>query len=199
MNETKKNIIKAALKLFLQKSYKEVTMEELLRITGLSKGAFYHHFQSKEQLFKVIVSLFYNLGTIDYSAFPIDSLKGFYQQYVASVTESLQQMFAYIGSDGQGESSYNFFLILFDAQRLFPEFKEVEQQQYEEDRKAWEYVIRRAKRKKEIRTKVPDEQIAQLFLFLTDGVFLRFVSDNSNPDYASVLMEAFDSLYSGLR
>lgn len=199
MNETKKTIIKAALKLFLQKGYKDVTMKELLQATNLSKGAFYHHFKSKEQLFKVIVSLFYNLKTIDYNALSADNLKDFYIQYATAVTETYHRLFAYIGSDIQGASSYNFFLIWFDARRLFPEFKEVEQQQFEQDRKAWKYVIRRAKRKREIRTKISEEQIAQLFLFITEGVFLRFVSDNSVRDYDFVLMDAYDSLYAGLR
>jgi len=58
MNEAKEHILRTSLLLFLQKSYKEVTMREIVEKTALSKGAFYHYFSSKEQLFKEIVLMF---------------------------------------------------------------------------------------------------------------------------------------------
>ena len=59
MNSTKEHILKIALILFLQKSFKEVTMKEIVQKTGLSKGAFYHYFSSKEELFNEIIHTFY--------------------------------------------------------------------------------------------------------------------------------------------
>ena len=37
-------------------------MKEIVEKTGLSKGAFYHHFSSKEILFKEIVLMFFAMG-----------------------------------------------------------------------------------------------------------------------------------------
>jgi len=45
MNDTREHILKVAFNLFLLKSYKEVTMAELVEKTGMSKGAFYHYFK----------------------------------------------------------------------------------------------------------------------------------------------------------
>ncbi|MDR2424627.1 MAG: TetR/AcrR family transcriptional regulator, partial [Prevotellaceae bacterium] len=53
--DTKQHILETACLLFLKKSYKEVTLKEIIRETGLSNGAFYHHFESKEQLFKEVI------------------------------------------------------------------------------------------------------------------------------------------------
>jgi len=39
-----------ALQLFLQKGYKDVSYQDLVKKTGLSKGAIYHYFESKETL-----------------------------------------------------------------------------------------------------------------------------------------------------
>lgn len=47
-----------AFKLFFQKGYKEVTMSQLVKETGLSKGAFYHYFSSKEDLYKHTMEMF---------------------------------------------------------------------------------------------------------------------------------------------
>ncbi len=53
MADTRDQILTSAFKLFFEKGYKEVTMSELVKATGLSKGAFYHYFSSKEELYNV--------------------------------------------------------------------------------------------------------------------------------------------------
>jgi TetR/AcrR family transcriptional repressor of nem operon len=53
MADTRDQILTTAFKLFFEKGYKEVTMSELVKETGLSKGAFYHYFSSKEELYNV--------------------------------------------------------------------------------------------------------------------------------------------------
>jgi AcrR family transcriptional regulator len=53
MADTRDQILAAAFRLFFEKGYKEVTMSQLVEATGLSKGAFYHYFSSKEELYQV--------------------------------------------------------------------------------------------------------------------------------------------------
>lgn len=48
---TKKNILRAAKTLFAKKGYDGTSISDLLKKTKLSKGALYHHFASKEELF----------------------------------------------------------------------------------------------------------------------------------------------------
>lgn len=45
--DTKIYIVQCALRLFVQHSYKEVTLAQLTKAAGLSKGALYHYFDSK--------------------------------------------------------------------------------------------------------------------------------------------------------
>ncbi len=44
-------ILAAAEKLFLEKNYAEVTMDQITREANLTKGGLYHHFSSKEELY----------------------------------------------------------------------------------------------------------------------------------------------------
>jgi AcrR family transcriptional regulator len=44
-------ILRAAAKLFVERSYAEVTMNDIAKSARLTKGAVYHHFQSKEQVY----------------------------------------------------------------------------------------------------------------------------------------------------
>ncbi len=45
------NILEAAQTLFLSKNYADVTMADIARTSEVTKGALYHHFSSKEDLY----------------------------------------------------------------------------------------------------------------------------------------------------
>jgi AcrR family transcriptional regulator len=47
---TKKRIVVASTKLFLEKGYDHTTIQDIMDATNLSKGALYHHFKSKQQI-----------------------------------------------------------------------------------------------------------------------------------------------------
>ena len=52
---TQERIIKAATELFTRQGYDKTSMQDIIDATGgLSKGAVYHHFQSKEDLFDAV-------------------------------------------------------------------------------------------------------------------------------------------------
>ena len=46
--KTKQRILKVAFKLFAEKGYKHVTVDEIIKKARSSKGAFYNHFPSKD-------------------------------------------------------------------------------------------------------------------------------------------------------
>jgi AcrR family transcriptional regulator len=56
--DTRTNILKVALLLFLEKGYKNVSYQELVKKTGMSKGAIYHYFASKEELLVAVFDMF---------------------------------------------------------------------------------------------------------------------------------------------
>lgn len=49
--ETVKLILDTAAKLFTEKGYDETSLQDIIDKTNLSKGAIYHHFSSKEEIF----------------------------------------------------------------------------------------------------------------------------------------------------
>lgn len=57
--ETVKKILDIAKKLFLEKGYDKTSMQDIVNGLGMSKGAIYHHFKSKEELFEKVVFDFY--------------------------------------------------------------------------------------------------------------------------------------------
>lgn len=49
--KTKKKIIDAAISLFHERGFNNVTVDEIVAVTNTSKGAFYNHFTSKHEVF----------------------------------------------------------------------------------------------------------------------------------------------------
>ena len=52
--ETRQAIIDSALALFGEKGYAVTSVQEITEAAGVTKGAFYHHFESKEELLRLI-------------------------------------------------------------------------------------------------------------------------------------------------
>ncbi|MTI46293.1 MAG: TetR/AcrR family transcriptional regulator [Firmicutes bacterium] len=54
--DLKDKIIQSAYELFSSKGYEKTTIGEIIKQAECSKGGFYHHFKSKEEILEVIVS-----------------------------------------------------------------------------------------------------------------------------------------------
>tara|TARA_Y100000748_G_scaffold265316_1_gene235113 strand:+ start:108 stop:698 length:591 start_codon:yes stop_codon:yes gene_type:complete len=50
-DKSKKIILDAALSLFVKNGYSQTSMDDIVNLSGLSKGAIYHHYSSKKVLF----------------------------------------------------------------------------------------------------------------------------------------------------
>ncbi|MBR3152666.1 MAG: TetR/AcrR family transcriptional regulator [Clostridia bacterium] len=55
MNNTKRRIFMTAIKLFAQKGYDNTGIEEITAVAGYAKGALYYHFDTKEDLFDLLL------------------------------------------------------------------------------------------------------------------------------------------------
>ena len=61
--ETRARIIESAIKLFSNRGYDTASVDDICTEAGISKGAFYHHFESKQALFLALLDRW--LQTID--------------------------------------------------------------------------------------------------------------------------------------
>ena len=58
--ETVEKILSVSLKLFMEKGYDHTTIQDIVDALGMSKGAVYHHFKSKEDIFDRICDQYYD-------------------------------------------------------------------------------------------------------------------------------------------
>jgi AcrR family transcriptional regulator len=189
MTETRDFIIKTALSLFLEKGYKATTMSELVKKAGLTKGAFYHYFESKELLFRAAVEscvtpmLNPALDTKD------KTLRQFYRDYVNYYFSSMETLTGVWP---------RYHILLLDYVYYFPDAVQLVKNAQQPERSMWREVIQNAKSRKEIRSEVEDDRIVDMFIFSSDGVGLHNMIVK-NGDMKTTMLAMWDSLYDLLK
>ncbi|MGP4105920.1 TetR/AcrR family transcriptional regulator [Virgibacillus sp. L01] len=93
-SQTKKKISGAALELFKEKSFSQVTVDEIIHKTGTSKGAFYTHFKSKHDVF---LEKFKEID--DYYVDELIDIIANETKYTDKLTEFLRLQMTYIERD----------------------------------------------------------------------------------------------------
>ena len=58
MNERKRQVINHAKRLFLEKGYRNTSIQDILEDSNISRGTFYNYFPSKGELFKAVYDSF---------------------------------------------------------------------------------------------------------------------------------------------
>lgn len=65
MSDARASIIEAAFRLFLEKGYDGTSLNRILAEVPFSRGALYHHFESKEALLEAVIERFFSASLID--------------------------------------------------------------------------------------------------------------------------------------
>lgn len=197
MKSSREHILNVAFNLFLQKSFKEVTLREIVEKTGMSKGAFYHYFTSKEQLFLELVNnVFSSVLDIPYNSFNKGSLYNFYIDYINYYTESLRRQ----KQEEEGSmASFNYISLIFDAIKLFPDFQEKLLESKQVQLNAWKEIIHDARAKGEIESPMSDEQIVNMFINSSGGVEINSIFIGSREDIGKALLNLWNGFYKGLK
>ncbi|ANQ51370.1 TetR/AcrR family transcriptional regulator [Flammeovirga sp. MY04] len=108
--DTKSHIIEVGIRLFQEKGMNRVSLNQVIKETDLSKGAFYHHFKNKEELIVACVMAFWNNLSKEFLSIPYQELS-----FRELLDLLLQQYHMILNSmETNGENAFEFYMnILF--------------------------------------------------------------------------------------
>jgi TetR/AcrR family transcriptional repressor of nem operon len=93
--ETRKKIVDAAMSLILQQGFAATGVEQICQTAGLTKGAFFHHFASKEEAGQAALAAWAAHGSALYAAaeaipllHPLDHLHRFFDIMIGFVRDT---------------------------------------------------------------------------------------------------------------
>lgn len=200
MNDSKEHILVTSLKLFLQKPFKEVTMKDIVGSTGMSKGAIYHYFNSKEQVFEEVINHFFaGIMASDHDHIPRHSLKQFYTDLISEMEERRKKAARLLNQNKDETFNANYYFLVFDAIKILPGFKEELIVSQKDEVKGWTSRIKQAREAGEIKTNLSDIQVAKLFIYSGDGLGINMIMEETSNKIKGELKALWDGLYESLK
>ena len=175
---TKELIIKQSFNLFLKKGYKEVSLNEILKVCEVSKGAFYHYYKSKDELYSDVLDRFFfsyfNKQDVDYSDKLLkDKITYFIEMFLSPYREIANLL---------GEKQVSaYFRFLFQTVNSFPEIRlKVNRHFYIKGYYIFQ-IIEIAKKNGEVKDSINSKLVARQILSTIVGVLvLEGINDISN-------------------
>ncbi|UZN23593.1 TetR family transcriptional regulator [bacterium 3DAC] len=101
---TKEKIVKVAMKLFAEKGYSDTSVNTIVREAGVSKGAFFHYWKSKEDLLREMLDTYMSEVKQAYNALAGLNL---------SPKEKIRQIFRYVEQKHREHEDLPYMLVVF--------------------------------------------------------------------------------------
>jgi len=193
--DSKDKIVQVAFNLFLQKGYRDVSLREIVDEVGLTKGAFYHYFKGKDQLFTEVVDHYF-LGLSDYiyDQLPKTHLETFMKGYLELLTGQIERISLEARKKGN-TISLSYYYLAFDALRILPDFGNKMRGVFLREKEAWVEVIDNAKKSGEIISSVDSHHLAKLFISANDGLGMHVILENRLDQLSKEIISVWTSLY----
>jgi AcrR family transcriptional regulator len=191
MEDSRKHILQTALKLFLEKSYKAVTFQELMGKTGFSKGAFFYYFKNKQEIFEAVIDMYLDhFAVVDFTRLSQTSLRDFLDAYFPEAKRTRSGFFT-----PEVAGAANRYSLMFEALRIIPDFKNKINRHEDKALAAWTSIIASARKNKEIKTVLSDEQLARLFIDTGHGIVISSIVSGNIIVIEKEALAAWNNLY----
>jgi TetR/AcrR family transcriptional regulator, transcriptional repressor for nem operon len=198
MKNTKEFIIQKAFGLFMTVGYNDVSMGRLLKETGISKGGFYHHFQSKEELFETVVEQFFFSVASD-AGFQPHPEKNFLENmddFLAQKEEAFRMFAQHLGVE---HSEINFFMFIIQAIQHLPGVRQkVSLYMYREKQQIIR-IVEIARQRGEIRTGINPVKVAGQIVAMFDGTEMHGVLMSESFETPSKEKEMIRQLFQWIK
>lgn len=189
-DQTREQLLAAALHLFTRHGYEATRVAEICAAAGLSKGAFYHHFASKQAVFLTLLQQW--VGGLD-SVFAVSGLQG---ESAAERLLAMTGMFERAFSEAAGQLPM--FMEFWRQAAKEPEVWQATIEPYRRFRAAFSDVVGEGIREGSFRPVNP-ELAGQTLVALGVGLILQGAMDVDAADWGKVARESVGLLLEGLR
>lgn len=191
--ETKRLLFESAVKLFGQCEFKDVTVEAITRMAGVTKGTFYVHFESKDTLYAALFSSYVERMDTQYKAF-LDTLPpemSSCEMMLSLIKEIIDLMTAQIGYDNlrtiyrlQLTNTINMDSVKGYERRLYLFFQEI---------------LERGIQRGEFKTALPLETLSRHFVMAIRGLTYEWCIRYPNFDFKQEAVAHFLLLLEGIQ
>lgn len=192
MKDTREYIIDEAYKLFLNNSYEAVSISDISKAIGLTKGALYHHFTNKEELFKAVIDK--NLWFADINT-NLDNMS--FSELIETIVSKAREIIQIKINinDKQPIVPINFIALAIDAYRHYPDFVKANKNLIEKELMKFRDVIKNGIKRGELRTDINVEMVALNLYAISAGTAGSLLHNASLESAIESLKEQLQEYY----
>ncbi|MEI6436478.1 MAG: TetR/AcrR family transcriptional regulator [Bacteroidota bacterium] len=194
MKDTREYIIDEAYKLFLTRSYEAVSISDISNAIGFTKGALYHHFKNKEELFRAVIDKHFPLTNMSLDDQNI-SLKEYTEECIDHIHKLLKETI----TNNEEFTPVNFLALIADSFRHYEGFAEKKSLIIDTDVEKAKVIIGNAIKRGEIRGDIDISVVAMQYLSLSIGLAGDFIRNNSVESAIKSLKDQLTQLYNLLK
>jgi len=156
-DDTRSNLLNAALRLFGERGYHATSLQDVIDAAGCSKGAFYHYFDSKEELLLLFHDTF------------IDHLLDFTERAASERGDPLERLGAVLTHHLESIGTFHDHMAVFHNESRFLTHEKFRLVQAKRDR--YEAAVRGLVQEAQARGELRPDLDPKLFSLLLLGVF----------------------------
>jgi TetR/AcrR family transcriptional regulator, transcriptional repressor for nem operon len=194
MKDTRDFIIDEAYSLFLNHSYEGVSISKISDTIGLTKGALYHHFRNKEELYRAVIDEHYPISSVKVDVDTI-SLKEYTNAFIEHTYNILKTIF---GSE-EKFIPVNYFSLIADCFRHYEGFLKNKTHFIEDNVKDVEVILSNAIKNGEICGDIDVKIVALQYLYLSLGLAGDLTRNKSIESAIKSLKGQLNQLYNLLK
>lgn len=192
----KKKILDKAFNLFLKKSYESVTLREIQEAANTSRGAIYHHYRSKEDIYEQVLNEYILPAFNSYSYIDEEEKKNLLNTIYASLKYRQNHLSMLREVTNSNINNYNFFRMVYEANEHNKNFCEQTNWLMEKEFKGWRNTVQQAMRTGEIRSDIDIDYTAQYFILTPLGLgnlsaFNKYIHIDTN-DVRSIYLKFYN-------
>jgi TetR/AcrR family transcriptional repressor of nem operon len=170
-NNTKERILANAEELILQRGFAGTSIDEILAATGITKGAFFYHFQNKAELARVLIERFWqrDYGLLEQLSQRADELSDDPLQSMLIFLKLFEEYIEALNDPSQGclFSSY-----IYESEQFDEGIKQFITESFKEWGKMYEQRIELILRKYPPKIEIDAGELAETIVCIIEGGFI---------------------------
>ncbi|MBL1213786.1 MAG: TetR family transcriptional regulator [Ignavibacteriae bacterium] len=190
--QTKEILLETGLTVFNRKGYSRTRLEDIANAAGLSRGAIYHHFENKAQLFKAII-----ISRIKSIIDVFEGISAESSNPIQSIKNTLAEILIKIEQD----NDLRMFANLFSKTHFKDELAELEEHRDYSSWKEFKILIKaltECKRRGQIKHDINLNTFAFTLIAVIDGTFRLYIRSPEMISLNENAHQIIDYLFKGV-
>jgi TetR/AcrR family transcriptional regulator, transcriptional repressor for nem operon len=190
MKDTREYIIDEAYKLFLNHSYEAVSISMISEAIGFTKGALYHHFKNKEELYRAVIDKHFPITGLN-----VDVDRISMEKYTSLCIDHTHKILEAIFGNEETFIPVNYLSLIADCFRHYDGFAESKAQVIDKAVKDVEIILGNAIQRGEIRSDIDIKVVALQYFSLSVGLAGDLIRTSSVGSAMKSMKDQLNQLY----